>query len=93
MWLWTFDKKWGNIDFTLMYILCFKPFTYLLSTSIGGCILPKMEPEEERVGYAAKRNPKGELKFLLGAIDSRRQLMFMHTGRKLFAFFYLQKRY
>ena len=46
-----------------------------------------MDPEEEpRVGYAAKRNPKGELKFLMGAIDSRRQLMFMHTGRKLFAF-------
>ena len=46
-----------------------------------------MDPEEEpRVGYAAKRNPKGELKFLMGAIDSRRQLMFLHTGRKLFAF-------
>ena len=46
-----------------------------------------MDPEEEpRVGYAAKRNPKGELKFLMGAIDSRRQLMYYHTGRKLFAF-------
>ena len=53
-----------------------------------------MDPEEEpRVGYAAKRNPKGDLKFLMGAIDRQRQLMFMHTGIELFAFFYLQKRY
>ena len=52
-----------------------------------------MEPEEEpRVGYAAKRNPKGDLKFLLGAIDRQRQLMYVHTGRELFAFFYLQKK-
>ena len=52
-----------------------------------------MEPEEEpRVGYAAKRNPKGDLKFLLGAIDRQRQLMYVHTGRELFAFFSISKK-
>lgn len=52
-----------------------------------------MEPEEEpRVGYAAKRNPKGDLKFLLGAVDRQRQLMYVHTGRELFAFFSISKK-
>ena len=71
-----------------MYIFCTSSLLpTLFSTSIGGCILPKMDPEEEpRVGYAAKRNPKGDLKFLMGAIDRQRQLMYYHTGRKLFAF-------